>query len=287
MTTPLKKTVLGVHDVVIRDYSTQENPLMLKVVDGVKLDLAEKVVMAKGGEARDAYAAAIVDSNGKITVTVKELSNALLSNLFHNTATEGGADSAPVISALSNVVGTSCYNTTTGIQAVAADTGTPKEGVYRVVAVSGTTVNVYASTDIDGVTLSDETTGLVNATPLTITSGAYTDVSAIGVKLEGGSGTIGLTIGDSFSFSVVRANVGTIDVNIGLENNKSYKEVFLVFGENTERDFAYMRFYKCVVSRSAINIAVKDYHSFELEITPIKDPLNSGYIGIFHRTDNV
>jgi hypothetical protein len=287
MTTALKKNLIGVHSVVIRDYQTAANQLMFKVIESAKLDLAEKTVTLKGGEAVDAYGAAIVDSNGKLTLTVKEFSEVALAAAFHNAVTHTAAEASGAVGAITNITGTSIVSATTGIASVAATTsGSGKEGTFDVVYASATTVDVYASGDVDGIVLANEETGLVQA-GISITTGGTPACAAIGVTFTGGSGTIAFTAGNRARFVIRRANTGYADVYMGGgESTKGYKEVFLVFGENQERDLAYMQFYKCVVARAAISPTVKDYHSLELEITPVKDPSHSGYIGTFHRTDN-
>ncbi len=55
----------------------------------------------------------------------------------------------------------------------------------------------------------------ITASPLTITTGTAVTIPNFGIELTGGSGTIGMTTGDTASFSVRPENTKSSDIIVG------------------------------------------------------------------------
>jgi len=285
MANELKRPILGVHNLAIRDYKTGALEAILKVVDSASIDLGESVVSLKGGASNDAYGADIVDANNSVTIPVKEFSGGLMAQLYHNKVTTGDAEATGAIATPVNVKGTSFVSASTGIASVAVTSGeTPKEGIYLLVAGKTNTFNIYAFSDFDcALAYSNESTGLVNATPYTLD--ASEAITELGITLTGGS-AITLVEGDSCIIEIRRPNSGYTEVEFGGECDKGYKTVYLFFGETQEKDLTFIELYKCMVSRGALSTPVRDYASQEITITPVKDPNKNNKVGRWHRTNN-
>jgi hypothetical protein len=104
--------------------------------------------------------------------------------LFNTTFTD-----TPIVSdtalAITNKVGTTVQNATTGIASVSiiASSTNVKPRIITIRAVSATTVDILAD-------------GVIYRTALTVAgSGANTDIAELGLRLVGGSGTINFTTG--------------------------------------------------------------------------------------------
>jgi hypothetical protein len=107
-----------------------------------------------------------------------------------------------------------------------------KAGQYIVYAVSATTVDVYATTSVDlkkgtALTIQDDSLK-ITATALTISTGAKVEIPDTGVELTGGSGTIGMTAGDTAYFEIWPPHAGVEVITIGAAAN-AFKRVALTF----------------------------------------------------------
>jgi len=285
MGSELKRPILGVHNLAIRDYKTGTLEAILKVVDSASIDLGESVVSLKGGASNDAYGADIVDANNSVTIPVKEFSGGLMAQLYHNTVTTGTAEATGAVATPVNVKGTSFVSATTGIASIAVTSGkTPIEGIYLLTALADNKFDIVAFSDFDcALAYNDEATGKVNKTSYTLA--ASVEIDELGVTITGGS-AIALVEGDTCIVEIRRPNSGYTEVEFGGECDKGYKTVYLFFGETQEKDLTFIELYKCTVSRGALSTPVRDYASQEITITPVKDPNKSNKIGRWHRTNN-
>lgn len=282
-----KSGILGLHNIAIVNPTTKElvGDGLLKVADSATIDLGETVVTLKGGDSNYPYAAAIVDANSNISVPVKEFPTNFMALLSHSTATTAAAETTGTPGTAVNVTGTSVV-AATGIDAAATATvgGTLKEGIYIIKAASATTVNIYAYTDFSCLALQSDLTGLVNATPYTITTSTAVAITEIGISLTGSAGTIGMTENDTAIITVRKINTGTHDISITDCINNSYYKVYMFFQPTTSGDMDYIELYRALISKGSYSAAIRDFHSQEINITPTKDPANSNYIGKWHRT---
>lgn len=281
-----KKGLLGLHNVAIVHPTSKALVSLLKVTDTANIDFGETVAVNKGGSSNFPYSAAVVDCNNTVTIPVKEFPDSFMSLLYHSVQTSGVAEAAGNISTPANVTGTSIVAATTGITATITATAaaTLKEGIYLIKAASTTTLNFYGYTDFDDLVESNDETGLVNATPYTITTGGAIAITELGITVNGGSGTIGFTANDTAIVIIRRINGGYIDTPIVDKKNQQYYKAYLFFAPTPEGDMDYIELYRVMPSRGAHNAAIKEYHSNELTLTVTKDPANSNYVGNWHKT---
>jgi hypothetical protein len=129
------------------------------------------------------------------------------------------------VSALTNIFGTSVLDAAAGIASVGVKSGSEddlKFGKYIVKAVSSTTVDVYALTNVDFQRGTDKTYEddllKITAAPLTITGGAPTEIPGFGVELTGGT-TPAMTIGDTAKFNARPPSIEQSTVKIGNLND--------------------------------------------------------------------
>jgi hypothetical protein len=177
-----------------------------------------------GGSNKFAWAVEAKTISSEWTATVKSMPDFMFELFLGASVATTAASALGTVGAITNVLNTSVV-TATGIASVALKTGGEadlKDGVYIVRAVSATTVDVYALTDIEfkklgatnDLSFLDEALK-ITAAPLTITMGAPTEIVGLGVELTGGAGTIAMTIDDTARFSVSSAHAGLSEITIG------------------------------------------------------------------------
>jgi hypothetical protein len=283
---PKEKTgIVGVHNLALVDIDSKETVTILKVVDTANIDLGETVAKMKGGDSNFPYSAAIVDCNDTVTVPVKEFPDGYMGLVYHGTQTSGAAEASGNIADAVNVTGTSLV-AATGILAAITKTvgGTLREGIYMLKAAAAATLNVYGYSDFDDLVESDDESGLVNATPYTVATGATVAITELGITVTGGASATAFTPGDTAIVVIRKVNSGYINTPIVDKKLDKYYKAYLMFQPSPEGHLDYIELYRVKVSRGAHSAAIKEYHSQELTLNVTKDAANSNHVGNWHKT---
>jgi len=184
--------------------------------------LQSPLVQQKSGNEGLAVAVGTGEAEGTITATIQKYSLELLKILTPKEAIITSDDSGTPAISSSNELGTSVINATTGliVGLKAGAEASLKAGAYIVIARSSSTVDVIATTK----DFKTNAQGVLNATPLSISSGVSVDVldqdgNPTGLEITGGSGTIAFVEGD---FANVDVSKGKIAFNYSLIDNGGY-----------------------------------------------------------------
>jgi hypothetical protein len=281
-----KVGIVGVHNLALVDIDTKETAAILKVVDSANIDLGESVAKMKGGDSNFPYSVAIVDCNDTVTVPVREFPDNFMGLVYHGTQTSGTAETTGNIADAVNVTGTSVV-AATGILAAITKTASPavlKEGIYIAKAAAAATLNFYGYSDFDDLVESDDESGLVNATPYTISIGGTVAITELGITVTGGASATAFTPGDTAIIVIRKVNAGYINTPIADTKLDKYYKAYLMFQPSPEGHLDYIELYRVKVSRGAHNAAIKEYHSQELTLNVTKDSANSNLVGNWHKT---
>lgn len=193
-----------------------------QVLGDASLNLNATSVQLFGGSSLYARASEVTRIDAEVTFSVKETPDMLYAIFGGADVTKTAASATGSVVALQNVEGTSCFDATTGIASATIKAGSESDlkfDVYVIKVVSSTTVDVYAMSDIQfdnatAITFQDDTLK-ITASALTISTGAAVEVPDTGIELTGGSGTIGMTIGDTAIYKTVAAHGGVSTIDIG------------------------------------------------------------------------
>ena len=221
MALPAKKHIFGIHSFTAYNiltgmpYGTAHvNGEMTFALSGEQIDLF-------GGSSLYAWA----NENGVISaegsISFRELPDWTYGAFQGVDATTNAAETGGFASTIAAVSGSSVV-ATTGIATVGVKSGSEadlKSCGFIVKAVSATTVDVYALTDIDftrGTDLTYQDADLkITASPLTIATSTAVEIPNTGLELTGGSGTIAMTTGDTAEFESRSINTGSTTVAVG------------------------------------------------------------------------
>lgn len=216
------RILFGVHS--ISPYSrTDKLPYgILKVIGSANLALTSDLEQLYAGSNKYSWAAESKTVSTELTAKVKAYPGFLFSLFLGATVTDAGVDTAGTVSTLTNFNGTSVFSATTGIALVAvvsASKANLKFGKYVVKALTTTTVGVFLLSDIDigrgtDAVYVDDTLQLTEST-ITIAMGADNTLTDLGIKFTGGSGTIGMTVGDTATFDVLPPSSKSSQIVVG------------------------------------------------------------------------
>lgn len=216
------RTIFGVHEFSPYSRSTGLPFGTVRVLGNSSIGLTGELVELRGGSNR--YSWDVQDGNidVEISLTVKEYPNFLFELFLGKSVSTTAASATGTVTTLTNKNGTSAVNASTGIATVGIKSSSEadlKFGKYVVKVVSATTVDVYCLTSVDfarGADIEFQDDNLkITASALTITASTPVTIPSCGLELTGGSGTIGMTEGDTATFEVYPIHDGAIDVNIG------------------------------------------------------------------------
>lgn len=236
------QAMFGVHSV------TAYNPTSLlpygtaKVVGSATFGFSSDLVELRGGSNLYPWKVEPGPITSEGSITLREYPDWLHEVFLGNAATTRAAETSGAVSTLTNAQGESVLDATTGIASIGVKSGSEadvKTGFYVVKAVSATTVDVYAMSDVDfatGTEIDFESDALkITASALTISTGATVTIPDTGLELTGGSGTIGMTENDTAFFDARAINDGSTEVKIG-GNNSTYVDVGLVLTAQKQGD---------------------------------------------------
>lgn len=196
---------------------------ILKVLGGGTMTLSSEFEELFGGSNKFAWAVEAKTISSEWTATVKSMPDFMFELFLGASVQTVAASATGTVGDLANVLNSSVV-AATGIASVAAKAGSEsdlKDGIYIIKAVSATTVDIYALTDIEFKKLGSNELSFIdeslkiNAAPLTIVQSATVEIPSLGVELTGGAGTIAMTIGDTARFSVRSAHGGLSTISIG------------------------------------------------------------------------
>jgi len=195
----------------------------INAVDSIDFSgLQNPLVQQRSGNNSFAVATGTGEAEGQITATIQQYTKELLEILApKESIITSDSSGTPAISS-SNELGTSVINATTGliVGLKAGAEASLKAGAYIVIAKSASTVDVIATTK----DFKTNAQGVLNASPLSITTGTSVDVldqdgNATGLELTGGSGTIAFIEGD---FANVDVSKGKIAFDYSLIDKGGY-----------------------------------------------------------------
>lgn len=221
------RIVYGIHNMTPYRRTDRLPYGTLKVIGGGSLSFSAETEKLFGGSNKFAWAVESKTIDSTFTATVKAMPDFLF-ELYLGASVEKTAASATgsVVVPLTNGMGTSVLEAATGIATATVKAGEEadlKDGYIVLRAASATTVDAYYLTDIafnkelvagTNFDFVDEELK-VTAAALSVTSGAAVTIPNTGIELTGGSGTIGMTVGDTAYFRVAAAHGGVSQITIG------------------------------------------------------------------------
>lgn len=203
------RTLFGIHSVTPYNLTTGLYYGLLRVLKGSTFTLNGDVVELRGGTNRFPWSNEDGNISAELQINCAEYPNFLFELFLGKAPTPVAAEASGNCSSLTNKNGTTAMSATIGVATAtvkAAAKADLKFGKYIIVVTAAATVDVYASTNLDFVRGTDkdyETDALkITPTPLSITTGAAVEIAGFGIELTGGSGTIGMTTGDTATFEV-------------------------------------------------------------------------------------
>lgn len=262
---------------------------IVKVLDGASLSLAGELVKLNGGSNR--YPFAVEDGlvTAEMSCKVSEYPDFLFELFLGIAPTLNAAETSGSVGTLTNKYGT-LVQATTGIASatVIATTGPANLKFTRFIlkAVSTTTIDIYALSDVDFLRGTDGSyTGnaLKVLAAQTVTSGMDTSFATYGFKITGGSGSIGMTVGDTAYLDIRPINTESMDVTIGATGQASATFGAIVMAQKRS-DFSMFEvdLFNCKGSGLPINFESFKWSQADIKVEAFYDSTLNGVMKMRH-----
>ena len=272
--------IFGVHSITAYNITTQKPLGIAKVIGSCEITSEGTLIPLNGGSSKYPIKVERGAIKTQLSLKLSEYPDFLFETLLGKAITTNAAETGASVSAITAGEGT--LVAATGIASIqVVKKGDVKFGKYLVIAASATTVDVYAYTDLDfaqGInTVFVNDLLKITATPLTITTGAVVTIPSYGISITGGAGTIGMTTGDTFTFTARPINTISKEVIIGAST-----EVFNDFGmliaaqrQGTNEMFI-IDCYKCSGSGLPIALTAQEFSEASTTIEMYYDATKNG-----------
>jgi len=206
------RTVFGIHSFAPYDITTGQVYGHTPIIASGEFSLSGEVIELTAGSSKYPWNVADGKITAELSLSIKEYPD-FLYEIFMGKAPSVAAMTVGSAGTLVNKYGTSVLSGTTGIASVsiASPATGLSTGIYTVVATAADTADVYISSDIDGITLTDSDTLKVGSIDI-----SAADANLAGIKFTKGSGTIAFVTGHTAQFSVVSEDATSVSsVTVG------------------------------------------------------------------------
>lgn len=229
------RSLFGVHSV--SPYRRSDGTFYgeLRVLENSTIGLTSETIKLLGGSNKFSWNSEIGAMESTMVLNFSEYPDFVFELFLGNAPTANSAEALGNVTTLTDKLGT-VVDATTGIASIDIITSSEtdlKFGKYVVKVISGTTVDIYFSSDAD---IGRGTSGEYQTDDLKITASALTvpgtggtvAIPSFGLELTGGSGTVDLesagAIGDTATFEVRPPNSESMDFVVGQTADQNFPE---------------------------------------------------------------
>lgn len=279
------RLIFGIHSATPYNRSTGLPYGILKVLGGSSLSMTGELIKAQGGSQKFPFAIEEGFTTAEVSMKIKQYESFLFELFLGKAPTDVTTpDTDGTISTLTNKSGSTVMDASTGIASIVVipTTGAAnlKKGKYVVKAVSATTVSIYCLSDVDFNRGTDETYDddtLVVAAAQTVTSGGTTDIASLGLRISGGSGTIGMTTGHTATFEVNPPFTKSMEVTIG-GGSDTFPEfgLLLVAKQRGNGEMFQVDLFRCKASGMPIGFETNTFGEAEVKAEAFYDSAKNG-----------
>jgi hypothetical protein len=273
------REVFGVHGVATYNKTTGALYGGTRLLGNSTFNMTGDQVELYAGSIKAPVAIEDANINTEINLSFKEVADWMIQLFLAGQVTLVTTPSTGEVTSFENVKG-SIKSATVGIASVSVKSGAEsklKRGKYVVIAASPTTVNVYALSDIEfnrgEVKDYIDDTLKITSSALTITASTAVEVPGFGIELTGGSGTIGMTAGDSAEFQVFSPYSRKMTASIGGSSDVLPEfGCLMVAQKRSDGQMFDIDAYRCKGSGLPIGLAEKKFAEPEVKAKAFWDP---------------
>ncbi len=296
MALPTRKTIYGVHSVAPYNPNTGM-PLgdIAKVVGSLSVSLSGELVQLNGGSLPYPWQIENGLISTETSLLLREYPDFVYEAFLGGNVANSAAETGGGVTVNGNRFGSSVIDATTGIASVSVESGEEanvKTLNLTIIAVSATTVNVHALSDVDfnngdDLLFVDESLK-INESPITVpSSGATVSIPNTGLEITGGSGTVAMTIGDTATLTSRAINTGYQTVTIGDASFQLTDVGLIAYAQKAGDSAIYeLDIFRAKGAGAPISFAEKAFSEAEIPLQAFYDSARNGVMQV-RRVQNV
>lgn len=250
---------------------------IFRVISSIELAREIEKLELTGGHNNGPYAVEAGQPVNTLTGTLMEFPNFAFTELDNATATIiTGEDTSGNVTTITNKVGTSIADATTGIASVAAISGSEGKLPLGKIIVVGTSV----ASEVDVYLLGDTASGsipvvdelsLLAAGVVVPGTGGTIQLADYGIEITGGSGSVAFTENDTAYFDTRPANTKTTVIAMKDQADIKNLGMILVYPKNSQKEQEIVDFPCVAVGGTPFAANTREYAEFEFTGTPLYD----------------
>jgi hypothetical protein len=206
------RSIFGVHSFTPYSRSTGMFYGMSNILESGSLSLSGELIDLFAGSNKYQWASEQGKISAEMSLKFGEMPDFFFELFLGKAPTATTSETSGNVTTAVNKYGTSMISAVglASVTVLAGSKANLKFGRYVIKAISGTTVKLYCSSDVDlnrgtDVAIDDDSNSVTSAA-LTIVAATATDITSLGLTLTGGAGVIGMTVGDTATFDVRPVN---------------------------------------------------------------------------------
>jgi hypothetical protein len=275
MPIPKPRDFYGLKYLVLYDLLTRAPHVLLRVVSEMAYESTQDRVPLQGGDSEAPWDVEYSQPDPTMTCTVREYPIELYQVVETTTISTNAAESNGSASGLANVQGTSVFDGSNGVSAVAVKTAEKanlKFGKYVFKATAAQTLEVY----VLGVASGFDNIKALFVTSVDCSSSGTVDIDSLGITLTV-TGTAAFTTGDTAVVDIRPENLGSESVIVGKGTVPSEFGLMCIFPKKTDGVLHYIDVFRCSARGMPWRATSREWSEFELNITPLVNTDNSIY----------
>lgn len=280
------RSIFGVHSVAPYSRSTGLFYGIMKILDGSNLNLQAEQVDLQGGSNKYPWASEDGYSSGELSLKVGQLDDFVFELFLGKAPTATTSETSGNVSTAVNKYGSSMIAATgTLTPTVIPTTGAAnlKFGKYVIKATGATDFDIFMSSDIDfsrGTDASYSSDLLKVGAVAGMSTGANSDVAALGLRFTGGASATAFVTGDTATFEVRPVNSKSSVAVIGAAADVFPEFGAIVMAQKRSADELFeLDIYRCKASGMPIAFEAKAWNKPEVKAKLLYDSTKDGLFG--------
>lgn len=266
----------GIDTIAVLNRRTKEPYAILKVIGSAEVSSTIATNGITGGSYIDNVETVPGKRETKVSLVIREYGRGIFPPFTGAAVTDISAEPTGFVGNFYDWNGTTVKGAT-GIASVQVDTGEQASlcnSEWTIKAVSATTVNVYASSAPTNWYVNNE--GLINAAPITITSGGTIDLDnalgeSTGIAITGGASSIAMTVGDTAIFTTRKINLGGYQTILGQSSAVFDEFTIDLLGTEHNGKNVMVRIFKCTAPGLIFGFKELEWSESSIELMPSVD----------------
>lgn len=283
----------GIHSFTPYSRSTGLPYGEIRVLEEASLSMTGALVDLVGGSSKFPWASEDAEISAEVQLKGSQYEDFMFELFLGTAPTANAGEALGSVGTFANTYGATLKHATTGVATATVKAGSELDLKFMKIvlkATSTTAVDVYVKSNADINRGTDGTVQndliKVTATPLTIVASTAVTIPNFGIELTGGSGTIGMTIGNTAEFTSRPENSKSMDVRIGSSSGTIFPEfgAITMAQKRGNQELMEIDMFRCKAAGMPVGFTRNAWSKYDIKIKVLYDSVKDGLFDMRHVT---